>query len=541
MKRLLVVDDERPVVDGISLIVRRELAAEFEVAGTAASGREAVEKAGVLSPDIILMDVRMPGLTGLEAIREIRARDPGAVFILVTAYERFDIAREAVGLGVLDYLLKPVAKDRLALTLRAASDFVDRRHELELKELEYREEAERLGSLVEASFLQGIVLGEDRRGDLALYRQALGLVESHALAIAVSCSAGPASPDSREGTPALHARIRETLRYKTRSLAGPLFDGRCLVLLPFSGEGRAEAARKEFISVLEAGFGAELGAKVLRLGFGRPHPIEEANLSWCEALCDLFSPRSPSLAGQAGRDAAEPDDVRPAEAREKPFEEDERFLEELMAGSPEKAGLSLDALLEALRRAGPEGPGKGREGLYRVISVIGEALRGLARRGLLDAAEAQDMLDLEDLHAAWGSPGFDAVARARLVRIVAVMGRTPRWSAPVARALAYIKDNYGRQIGLELAADSVGLSPNRLSRLLVEETGRGFSDLLIDYRIERAKALLVEPGASIKQVSIACGYPDPNYFSRLFKKVTGRTPSSFPNGPAEARDEHGGT
>jgi YesN/AraC family two-component response regulator len=71
----------------------------------------------------------------------------------------------------------------------------------------------------------------------------------------------------------------------------------------------------------------------------------------------------------------------------------------------------------------------------------------------------------------------------------------------------------------------------------VEETGRGFSDYLIEYRIERAKELLSLPGASIKQVSASCGYPDPNYFSRLFKKVTGLTPTTFSSEATEANDE----
>ena len=74
---------------------------------------------------------------------------------------------------------------------------------------------------------------------------------------------------------------------------------------------------------------------------------------------------------------------------------------------------------------------------------------------------------------------------------------------------------------------------------IIEETGKGFSDFLIDYRIERAKELLSLPDASIKQVSAACGYPDPNYFSRLFKKVTGLTPSNFSSGVKEANDENG--
>ena len=92
---------------------------------------------------------------------------------------------------------------------------------------------------------------------------------------------------------------------------------------------------------------------------------------------------------------------------------------------------------------------------------------------------------------------------------------------------------------MQVVADELGISPGRLSRHFIEETGKGFSDFLIDYRIERAKELLSLPDASIKQVSAACGYPDPNYFSRLFKKVTGLTPSNFSSGVKEANDENG--
>jgi len=94
MTRILVVDDEKPVIEGISHIVRRDLAREFEVVGSASSGRVAIEKAAVLSPDLVLMDVRMPGISGMDAIREMRKRGSTAYVILITAYERFDIARD---------------------------------------------------------------------------------------------------------------------------------------------------------------------------------------------------------------------------------------------------------------------------------------------------------------------------------------------------------------------------------------------------------------------------------------------------------------
>ncbi|MEI6389013.1 MAG: response regulator, partial [Spirochaetota bacterium] len=113
MKRVMVVDDERPVVEGIVLMVQRDLGEEFAVVGSASSGREALERFGDLAPDIVLMDVSMPGISGLEAIRELRRRSSNAAFILVTAYERFDIAREAVELGLGGYLLKPVSRETL--------------------------------------------------------------------------------------------------------------------------------------------------------------------------------------------------------------------------------------------------------------------------------------------------------------------------------------------------------------------------------------------------------------------------------------------
>jgi AraC-like DNA-binding protein len=173
---------------------------------------------------------------------------------------------------------------------------------------------------------------------------------------------------------------------------------------------------------------------------------------------------------------------------------------------------------------------------YRIISLFVEAYREFERRNYIGPEETRAFMDLDDLRTAEGTTGLALAARARFASLSEAARRAPRWSGPVACAMTFVRENFSRQISLESTAAEVPLSPSHLSRLFVEQTGRGFSDFLIDVRIERAKELLSEPGASIKQVSAACGYPDPNYFSRLFKKVTGSTPSAFSSEPREGSD-----
>ncbi|HET7839391.1 MAG TPA: AraC family transcriptional regulator, partial [Rectinemataceae bacterium] len=315
--------------------------------------------------------------------------------------------------------------------------------------------------------------------------------------------------------------FRETLRYKTKAMVGPLVAGRCLVLLPLREASGASESRELLLGILGSAFRRELAHGYLRLGFGPGKPLEEAASSWAAALAELLGVGEAT--GQAGG----------VQADAKPFDDDEAFLEALIGGAPERAGLALDRILEELGPL-PVLPAAER---YRMISLFGSALRALTRRGFIDRGEAAAMMDLEDLRQAGEGQAFTLAVRSRFHRLSGVMASSPRLTPPVSKAVAFVKENYGRQLSLELAADAVGLSPNRLSRLFVEETGHGFSDFLIEYRIERAKELLALPGASIKQVSISCGYPDPNYFSRLFKKVTGLTPTAFSSGSTEVSDE----
>ena len=106
MIKVMVVDDEAIEREALTKIIERGIE-DVQVVGQADNGIHAIQLARELEPDLILMDIQMPGLNGLEAIQQIQAQQPQIKYVIVTAYDTFDYARQALKLGVKDYLLKP--------------------------------------------------------------------------------------------------------------------------------------------------------------------------------------------------------------------------------------------------------------------------------------------------------------------------------------------------------------------------------------------------------------------------------------------------
>jgi DNA-binding NarL/FixJ family response regulator len=116
MTRIVLADDHALVRQGIRSLL--ELTPDLRVVGEAADGEEALKRVAELDPDVVLMDVRMPRMSGLEALRALRRTDPKRRVVLLTTFDEDSVVLEALRAGVQGFLLKDVTRDQLAEAIR---------------------------------------------------------------------------------------------------------------------------------------------------------------------------------------------------------------------------------------------------------------------------------------------------------------------------------------------------------------------------------------------------------------------------------------
>jgi NarL family two-component system response regulator YdfI len=117
--RLLIADDHLIIRQGLRLILETE--ADFDIVGEAADGAEAVQLAGELHPQVILMDLRMPGMDGLTAIEKLRVSQPQIAIVILTTFDEDDLMLRGLRAGAKGFLLKDTGRETLFSAIRAAA------------------------------------------------------------------------------------------------------------------------------------------------------------------------------------------------------------------------------------------------------------------------------------------------------------------------------------------------------------------------------------------------------------------------------------
>lgn len=537
MYKVLIVDDEEIIRHGLA--ERVDWAAiGFTLVGACADGREAMDVADRERPDVVLTDICMPAVDGLELALWTQEHLPLAIVVILSGYDEFEYAREAIRRNVAEYLLKPVsAKDIRALFLRLRDRLDsgraarDRNENLEAM-AETAERLHRERSL--CALISGRLSDEgptDRRGVdevLPSIPYAVLLVDPspttkvrpRADADAVLSSVLAALQDAALGRLDLEAFPYESDRDGGRRLAAVLVKGRDVAKLRASLGPYAELSAAKLRSI--AGEDAVLAVGGIEPGLGG------AALSRAEAEEALRARFLEDGDGRPIRWDALPADPGPDPRLRRASER----LSLALSTSLEDALSAVADFSAGLRAATPRPDRADLEVRRLVFALLDAAESGGIPREDLSALSAIDHTKpfagfrrLAELEEAMTAACIE-LSRALMERRV---DPTSRRAADIRR---FVADRYAdTDLSTERICAELGMSRSYVSKIMKKVFGMGFVEYLAGYRVERAKELLRSTDKKLSEIAELVGYTDQRYFGAIFKRETGMTTTEFRDAP----------
>ncbi|MDZ7794398.1 MAG: response regulator [Spirochaetia bacterium] len=507
MYSVLIVDDEQPVIESISFMLQK-YRPELEIAGTGMSGREAIEIAEATKPDIILIDVKMPGIDGLDALREIKRRSPNVLPILITAYERFDIAQTAFELGVQDYILKPFSREKLIDAVDAAVESLGQRLDGRGESLKHIELYHTLSSSIETLLFVAVKLNSEVNAFIPYLKSSLAFNTSRGC-VGILEWQGQRSKASKGALPAaaseslsrdlisLGREVISRLKFKFPCLAAP-FEQEVLFFFPDISEVNSVPGVENLAAVVDP---EKNSSTQWHFVTGKSVEFENINVSYLDAH-------------QKMRHHMEPFDSEQLISYSEQWRRElEVALQNLDEGLQKRIFATVLASTDTIDRA--------EAVLCDLLLYVEHANSVVTGFHLMRTGhkwEEEDSAEnLLAFYSGWAKALADKIKTVQAENLPKVL----------SRALDYIKLNYAHSLQLSDVADEVEVSSAYLSNLFSRYLRKSFVDQLTQMRMERAKRLLKEHSHSIKEISSMVGYQDPNYFSRLFKRLVGCSPTEF--------------
>ncbi|RAV11135.1 response regulator transcription factor [Paenibacillus contaminans] len=508
------------------------------VVGQAEDGIEGKRLIQELQPDILVSDIKMPGLSGLDLAELIGTDYPMSKTILITGYQDFEYAKRAVRLGVFDFIVKPINNEELSNVIRRAVSELDNRrteHENNAKittafvELE-KQHTSSIPSL-RSKLIGDLIAGTDNVQEQV---SNLEILFSRYVLHIVRTKEKPAAAGT-SGT-----KLRKQMQLRLAEQAHELTNKRdfylieslqsddlifvCLFpkalpqreirmkLQSFCSEFIQEASSKENISCTIAVSSVYKSLLELPEAFREATATMDSSFFRAEESV-LFSDHGQQTKEMGKfsiiQDLEQFNEMLEHKSSEEVIGHLERFLEQITAYSEGNIlvvkGLLSEVCLAAARH---------------YFRVTGDEF-GLGKSVDQILEEVYRLSSMKEASAYLGS--FIGHIKRKLE------GGDKVYSLVVKKVVDYINSHLADSINLTSTADHFGLSPSYLSRLLRTETGINFVDLVSKARIEAAKRLLMDPKNKVNEVGEMVGYKEYAYFYQVFKRLEGQSPKEYKN------------
>ncbi|EGW35915.1 response regulator [Desulfosporosinus sp. OT] len=539
MYRLLIADDEQLERQALQFIIQTNFP-EIEVVGDTGDGASAVRIALSEKPDIVLMDIRMPGMDGLEAAKSILDGLPNTSVLMLTAMDDFSSAKQALTIGAVAYLLKPVRTNELVRTLRTITDKIN---ELKLKQEEealLRENIEKAKPFIQMSFVHDLVSGNI--SDLKQFTEQsrfLGMPVDPGVALVVDID------NFKQLTSSNSELEKQMLKQRVYQLICNVV-GENGIVTPFSSDnliillGFKEVVEQDLIKAVVWNIATNIRDCILQnmnvsitVGIGRYYvnPLDMQK-SYREAI---NAQRQRFYLGDSQIIHVEDVPHLSTGPFNYPFHDERTVLDKVRCGDRNQAKLALKELLEAIFAS--------KASIETVKACVLELLIVLSRAAVEGGANLDQLtlLNFNSINVLIGCCNKEQVEKWMLESLDCVMdnmleNRSSVNIRVINKACEYIAENCHKNISLEEVAQTVHLSRFYFSRLFKQEKGCNFVDYISNVRIDRAKLLLKNTDYNGVRIAAEVGYQDASYFSRVFRQATDMTPNQYRNKARQKED-----
>ena len=528
MYRVMLVDDEPLILAGISSMLKWP-EHQCQIVGKATNGRQALERMEELQPDIVITDIKMPAMDGITFMQEAKTHNDTASFLLLTNLEEFSLAREAVRLGAVDYLVKlELTEEKLAQALEEAKKNCDRHKRYVASEvgrntLEITRE-EKIRNYFRELLVDDVEIQDEESYSMVeeLFQEPV-VVQIHFNYGFEGFTQTFTRADQKKVMGFAEDIISEMIR--------SFFECSCLVrrdqssfILVLSAKSKPhyqEQIRKmskKFLLVIKDYFEVSAAIAVSLKG----DTIAEIP----ELLYQVMSAMN-----QSYYDSGETI-IFYSETREKPNRQSRNFninflkqdiAQSIRQNDGSRFALIMDQVIGLLSEHKPSRPQaiNGCSSLYYfILSFFDDQEEQLFPYSVDIIGQLNRMESLNDIirWTCWFRDGVADVLRRR---------QAVKYDKHVELAQAYVLEHYREKITLGQVAEVLNISQGHLSSTFKKQTGKRFSDFVNEVKVDKARELIETHQYMMYEISDLLGFDTQYYFSTVFKKMTGYTPKEY--------------
>lgn len=501
MVNVLVVDDEVPIRQWMEFCINKMEG--YQVVGTASNGAEGCSVFRRTRPDIVITDIRMPVMDGLEMLKMIRSRNPAVYAAVLTSHEDFEYARQAIKLGAAEYILKTeITAESLRQVLEngkkaAAPDVIGDR-EKHFEELSDRNH-----------YLRSLVLGQQEvRVSKAMAEEYdIPLEARRFMAMDIMTQEnGPLKIELLEDG-FLDSVIKVPLELNHTALLGNLRRGASVS----ESRQREELSRycRFILDQVPCSIGcSDIYDSLERLGDAMRQAYNRVKLGFYHPRESVFG--APFQGGGSHLPNGEKYKIRfSKELVNQNYRRAVEIRDEMMAGARRSEVTDIEYLKKLYLFFLTSLYHMTKDNVNQVEAELAGFGREMAAAASLDELDAVIRRGFE-LCGGWG------------------MGEKA-YSAPIRSAVLYMEAHFAKSLTLPDVAAHAGLSAEYLSRLFKEETGVKFVVYLNNLKLKHALHLLETTNLKVYEVAEQVGYSNLSYFSTVFKKNFGQNPFDYKN------------